>query len=79
VIITKGLCLGLLAVSFTPHQAAAADSAAQLSNPRRSLSAYEVAATHLSIETEPVVAPHPKQANLEREHKSRDAQHMADW
>ena len=78
-IITKGLCLGLLAVSFTPHQVAAADNAAQLSNPSRSLSAHEVAATRLTIETQPVVAPHPKRANFEREHKSRNAQHVADW
>ena len=78
-IITKGLCLGLLAVSFTPHQVAAADNAAQLSNPSRSLSAHEVAAAPSTIETQPVVAPHPKRANFEREHKSRDAQHVADW
>ena len=78
-IITKGLCLGLLAVSFTPHQVAAADNAAQLSNPSRSLSAHEVAAALPTIETQPVVAPHPKRANFEGEHKSRDAQHVADW
>ncbi len=78
-IITKGLFLGLLAVSFTPHQVAAADNAAQLSNPSRSLSAHEVAAAPLTIETQPVVAFHPKRASFEREHKSRDAQHVADW
>ena len=77
--ITKGLCLGLLAVSFTPHQVAAADNATQSFNPSRSLSAHEVAAAPLSIETQPVAAPHPKRANFEREHKSRDAQHVADW
>jgi hypothetical protein len=47
-IITKGLCLGLLAVGFTPHQVAAADSAAQLSDPSRSFSAHEVAAALLT-------------------------------
>ena len=78
-IITKGLCLGLLAVSFTPHQVAAADNAAQLSNTSLSLSGHEVAAAPLTIETQPVVAPHPKRANFEREHKSRHAQHVADW
>jgi hypothetical protein len=78
-IITKGLCLGLLVVGFTPHQAAAADSAAQLSDPSRSFSAHEVAAAPLTIETKPVAAPHPKRANFEREHKSRDARHVADW
>jgi hypothetical protein len=78
-IITSGLCLGLLAVSFTPHQVAAADNGAQLSNPSRSLSTHEVAAAPSTIESQPVVAPHPKRANFEREHKSRDAQLVADW
>ena len=78
-IITKGLCLGLLALSFTPRQATAADNAAQLSNPSRSSSAYEVAAALLTTETQPAVAPHPKRANFEQEHKSRDTQHVADW
>lgn len=73
-IIAEGLCLALLAVSFTIHQAAAADNAAQLSNPSRSLSAHEVA-----FETQPEAAPYPKRANFEREHKTRDAQHVADW
>jgi hypothetical protein len=79
VIITKGLFLGLLAVGFTPHQVPAADDAAQLSNPSRSLSAHEGAATLLAIGTQPVVAPHPRRANFEGEHKSRNAQRVADW
>ncbi len=78
-IITKGLCLGLLAVSFIPHQVAAADNAAQLSSPGRSLSSDKVAVAHLTTEIQPVVAPHPTRANFEQEHKSRDAQHVADW
>ena len=78
-IITKGLCLGLLAVSFIPHQVAAADNAAQLSTPSYSSSANEVAATPVTTETQPVVAPQPKRANFEGEHKSQDAQYVADW
>jgi hypothetical protein len=78
-IITEGLFLGLLAVSFTPHQGAAADNAAPLSNPNRPLSAHRVAAVPLTAETQPVAAPHPKRANFERESKSRDARHVADW
>ena len=66
-IITKGLCLGLLAVSFTPHQVAAADKTAQLSGLSRSLSA------------QPVVVPQSKRANFEGERKSRDTRHVADW
>jgi hypothetical protein len=78
-IITKGLCLGLLAVSFIPHQVAAADNAAPLSNPSHSLSAHEGAVALLTTQTPPVVAPHPKRANFEREPKSRNAQRVADW
>ncbi len=78
-IIAKGLCLGLLAVSFTPHQVAAADDAGLLSNQNSSLSEHEVAAALVTIETQPVVAPHHKRANFEGEDKSRDAQHVADW
>jgi hypothetical protein len=78
-IITKGLCLGLLAVSFTPHQVAAADNAVQLSYKVRSLFTHEVPAALPSIETQPVVAPHLKRANFEGEYKSRDAQRVADW
>ena len=64
-----------------PHQVAAADNAVQLSYhiQVRSLSAHEVPAALPGIETQPVAAPHPKRANFEREHKSRDAQHVADW
>lgn len=78
-ILTKGLCLGLLAISFTPHQIAAVDDAEQLANPNRSSSANEVAAVRSTIEMRPEVAPHPKRANFKREHKSRDARCVADW
>ena len=79
VIISKGFCLGLLAVSFIPHQVAAADNDAQLINPSSSLSEHKVTVALLTPETQPVVAADRKRANFEREHKSRDAQHMADW
>jgi hypothetical protein len=78
-IIAKGLCLGLLAVSFIPNQVAAADNPVQLSYKVRSLSAHEVPATLPGVKTQPVVALHPKRANFEREYKSRDAQRVADW
>lgn len=78
-IITKGFFLGLLAVSFIPHQVAAVDNDAQLSNPSRSSSTHEVAVALLTTETQPVVAAHRKRANFEREHKSPDARYMADW
>ncbi len=78
-IIAKGLYVGLLAASFTPHQAAAADDAAQLSNLSRPLSAHEGAAAPSTIETQPVVAHRPKRANFERERASHEARHVADW
>jgi hypothetical protein len=79
VTITRGLCLGLLAVSFAPHQVAATDNAVQLSYHIRTMSVHEGAASLPAIETRAMVAPHPKRANFEGEHKSRDAQHVADW
>lgn len=79
VIITKGFCLGILAVSFIPYQVAAEGSPAQLSNPSFSLSASEVTAVSLTVETQPVVATLHKRANFEGEAKSRDAQFVADW
>jgi len=78
-IIAKGLCLGLMAISFIPHQVAAADNDTQFFNPDRSLSAHQAAANCLIVETQPAVAPHPKRADFEQEHKSRNAQHLADW
>ena len=77
--IAKGLCLGLMAISFNPHQVAADNNATQFSNPVRLLSANQVAGTRLTVKTQPAVAPHPKRANFEGEHKSDQTQHMADW
>ena len=60
-IITKGLGLGLLAVSFIAHQVAAADNDAQLSNPSRSLPERKVAVALAAPETQPAVAPDPNE------------------
>jgi hypothetical protein len=78
-IIAKGLYLGLMAISFIPHQVGAADNTTQFFNPDRSLSAHQAAANRLSVETQPALAPHPKRADFEQEQKSRTAQHLADW
>lgn len=78
-IITKGLCLGLLAVSFIPHQIAAEDNAAQLPNPGVSSSSEKDVATLPTIDVQPAAASQFKRANFEQEQKSRDAQHVADW
>jgi hypothetical protein len=77
--LTKILCLGLLAVSFTPYRVEAADKTMQLSNPIRSLPAYEVAVAPLPNEMRPVAELRSKRANFERENKSRDTRLMADW
>lgn len=77
--IAKVICLGLMAVSFTPHQVAATENTAQLSNPDRSLSAHQVAGTRLAVKTKPAAALQPKRANFEGEPKSEQAEHMADW
>jgi len=78
-ILVKGLCFGLLAASFTPHLASAADDATPLSSLSRPLSAHEGAAGPFTIETQPVVAHCPKWANFERERASHEARHVADW
>lgn len=79
-IIVKGLFFGLLAVSFTPHQASATDDVAQASTLSRPLSAQAVATAPATIETQPVEAHRPtKWANFERERASHEARHVADW
>lgn len=78
-LLIKGLCLGLLAVSFTPHIVAGGDNAAQLPNPIRPSPANDVASTLSAVENQPVAALHAKRANFGPEHRSREAQQVADW
>ena len=73
------MAFGLLAACFTPGQTAAADDAAQLSNPIRSSSAQEGAAAPSTIETQTVVAHRPKRANFKRERAAQEVRHVADW
>jgi len=77
-IVAKGLCFGLLAASFIPHQAAAADDATQLSDLSRPLSAHNDAAVPSNLGTQLTVA-HPKLANFEQARASREARHVANW
>jgi hypothetical protein len=77
--IAKGICLGLMAASFNPYQVVAAENTAQFSNLDRLLSEHQVAGTRPTVKSQPAVAPHPKRANFEGEHKSDQARHMADW
>jgi len=72
--IAKGIFLGLMAISFNPHQVAAAENGAQFSNPVRLLSANQVEGTRLTFETQDAVAPNPKRANFEGGRKSEQTQ-----
>ncbi len=78
-IITAGILLGLLAVPFTSHQVVAADIAALLTSPDRSLSFYEMAASRLLTTTQRAASQHPKRANFELEQKSQSAERLAHW
>jgi hypothetical protein len=78
-IIARGLCFFLLVTNFTPPQAAAAEDNAQLSNLSHPLFAQKGVAAPSTIETQPVVANHPKRANFERDRASQEARYMADW
>lgn len=64
----KGICLGLLAASFSSHPAFAADDVA-----------HQGAAAPATMATESVLAHPVKRANFERESVSPDARHVADW
>ena len=79
VIIAKGLCLGLLATSFTFCQLASADDAAQIVNSISPLPVHQNTAALDAIDTQPVASYLPKRANFEREHASRDTRQVADW
>lgn len=75
----KGICIALLAASFAAHQAAAADTAGQLSNPSRALPAQAGTAVPAIIETQAVLVHRAKRADFEGEHASPRARHFADW
>lgn len=77
--IVKLFCLGLVSIGLVIQQAAASDCAAQVSIPNGSLSANQVTTTGLTVEKDPAKASHPKRADFEREHKSRNVQNLADW
>ena len=77
--IAKRICLGLMAVSFIPHEVAAAEKTAQSPKPDRSLFALEIAGSRLNAERQHAAASHPKRANFGRERKSEQARQMADW
>lgn len=76
-IIAKGICLGLMAISFNPHQVTAAEDTAQFYN--LSSSARQLAGTRLTANSQSAVAPHPKRADFELERRSETARQVADW
>jgi len=75
-IMAKGLCFAVLAATFTPSQAAAANDAAQ--SPTQQLSAHKRAAAPIG-QLQPMVADRPKRANFELAHASHEARSVADW
>jgi hypothetical protein len=77
--IAKGICLGLMAISFNPHQVTAAGETTQFSTTERLPSEHQLAGTRLAVKTQSAVAPQPKRADFEREYRSEDAQQVADW
>jgi len=78
-VMTRGLCLGLLAVGLIPHPVAAVETAAQPSNPSLAVSVSEVPTAVSAYEAHHEVASHPKRACFGQEPKSRDTQQVADW
>ena len=76
--LTRILCLGLLAVSFTPHHIGAADNESNCPI-RRSLSKHEVAVALLTNEMQPGRHISPNGRTSKGENKSRDTRLMADW
>jgi len=77
------ICLGLAAIFSNcsqPGTANAAEIVSQSSMPDRPLSADPAAGRRITAPiAKPAVSPHPKFANFEGEHKSRNAQLLADW
>lgn len=79
VIITQGLCLGLLVTGCTLSQLASANGAAQIFNQASPLPAHEDTTALAAIDPQPVVPYPPKRANFKQEHASQDARQVADW
>ena len=77
--IVRGIWLSLMAISLTPQQIVAWENPVQFANPERSLSTHEVAGARSTVRAQRAVAPHPKRANFQGEHKSQDARRVADW
>jgi len=80
----KGLYLGLLAAGLVPYQAAAADTAVQLSSLSRPSSVlagtvHHAAAALAAAETQTIAVHPPKRAHFALERASHQARQVADW
>ena len=71
--------MGFVALCVNCLQVAAAENTAQFFNQGSSFSVDETARPRLPAIVRPAVAPHPKWANFEGEHKSENARQLADW
>jgi hypothetical protein len=76
---TRILCLSLLAASFIPLQAVAANDRTPLSSKSRPLPAHEGATARPSIGPHSLTTHRPKRASFKKERASNDAREVADW
>jgi hypothetical protein len=79
VIVVKGFCLSLLALSLIRVRVAVAANAALVPNSGHSISANEAGAGSSTTEMRSRMAPHQSRADFEGEPKSRHAERLADW
>lgn len=77
--LAKGICLGLLAISFTPRQTAVVGDATQFPNLSDPLPVHEAAAATSTTQMQAGGVHPPLRANFELEPKSHEAQSLADW
>ena len=81
-LLTRGLCLGLLLAGLIANPACAAEAAAQLANPARPLPALDGAGANAPsvVQTEPAaLSQRSRRANFEQAQPSKEARHIANW
>ena len=81
-LLTRGLCLGLLLAGLIANPACAAEAAAQLANPARPLPALDGAGANAPsvVQTEPAaLSQRSSRANFEQAQPSKEARHIANW
>ncbi len=77
--LAAGVCLGLMVICIDTHHVVAAENTALFSTRERSLPGSRAAGTRPALRVRPAVAPHPKWANFNGEHRSENVRNVADW